>query len=51
MTDPHGFLLPYLSSERQEETYAHIASKYNRTVPPLGERVFSISFDHDLPAL
>jgi hypothetical protein len=41
------FFLPHLPSDRQEATLAHIAAGLKRAVPPIGQRVYSISFESD----
>jgi hypothetical protein len=41
------FFLRHELPELQEVSYARIAQKCEQIVPPLGERVYSISFDSD----
>jgi hypothetical protein len=47
MNAPPLFFLPHQSREKQEASFAHMAAGLNRTVPAIGERVYSISFDSD----
>jgi hypothetical protein len=42
-----AFFLPLCPSESEEESYAHIAKSCDRKVPPIGRRIYSISFEHD----
>jgi hypothetical protein len=41
------FFLPYLPPALEEASYAHMAKKVDRPVPPPGARVYAISFEHD----
>ena len=47
MSDPPTFFVPNASQEAQEATYAGLAARCNRPVPPAGERIYSISFEHN----
>jgi hypothetical protein len=47
MTESPVFFLPCCPPDEQEETYAQIASKVERSVPCLGDRVYSVIFDLD----
>lgn len=42
-----AFFLPHCPVDSQEAEYAHIAKGCDREVPPIGKRVYSISFEHD----
>jgi hypothetical protein len=43
------FFLPLCPSESQEASYAHLAKGCGRKVPPIGQRIYSISFeDHGI---
>ena len=42
-----AFFLPHCPIESQEASYTHIAKDCNRVVPPIGNRIYSISFEHD----
>jgi hypothetical protein len=46
-TEPPVFFLPYESRDLQEASFARIARKCEQTVPPVGKRVYSISFESD----
>ena len=41
-----AFFLPHCPSEFEEESYAHIAKRCDRKVPPIDRRIYSISFEH-----
>jgi hypothetical protein len=47
MAEPPVFFLPSCPPHEQEETYAHIASKVDRSIPCFGNRVYAVSFQHD----
>jgi hypothetical protein len=47
MSDSPVFFLPHRAADLSEESFAQIAKICNRPVPPVGERVYSISFEHD----
>jgi hypothetical protein len=47
MNDAPEFFLPPTSHEGQEESFAYMANGLRRPVPPIGERVYSISFESD----
>ncbi len=47
MGEPPVFFLPSCPPDEQEEAYAQIASKVERSIPCLGDRVYSVSFHHD----
>jgi hypothetical protein len=42
-----AFFLPRCSHESQEGVYARFAERCDREVPPIGSRIYSISFEHD----
>ena len=42
-----AFFLPRCSHESQEDVYARIAERCDREVPPIGRRIYSISFERD----
>lgn len=42
-----AFFLPQCPPESEERVYAHIARSCDRDVPPIGRRIYSISFEHD----
>lgn len=42
-----AFFLPHCPPESEEGAYADIAQGCNREVPPIGRRIYSISFEHD----
>jgi hypothetical protein len=41
------FFLPQCPPESEEAVYAQIAESCVRQVPPIGSRIYSISFEHD----
>jgi hypothetical protein len=42
-----GFFLPLCPSEFEEDSYAYLAKSCDRRVPPIGRRIYSISFEDD----
>jgi hypothetical protein len=42
-----AFFIPQCPPEIEEAVYAHIAESCVREVPPIGRRIYSISFEHD----
>lgn len=44
---PPMFFVPGVPAEKQEEVYASLAEGCTRAVPPVKERVYSITFRHD----
>jgi hypothetical protein len=42
-----AFFLPHCPPESEEVAYAHMAQGCDREVPPIGRRIYSISFEHD----
>ena len=42
-----AFFLPQCPPESEEGVYAHIAESCVREVPPIGRRIYSISFEHN----
>lgn len=47
MEAPPTFFIPDVLAEEQEAAYADMAAHANCAIPPLAERVYSITFKHD----
>lgn len=47
MDKPPAFFIPDIPANEQEARYAELADFGHCPVPPVGERIFSVTFGHD----
>jgi len=47
MDKPPCFFVPGFAPDEQEAAYAHMAAHGSRPVPPMGQRIYSLTFRHD----
>lgn len=47
VADAPEFFIPKVEADKQEDAYAVLAQEAGRAVPPLGQRIYSITYTHN----